>query len=121
MTAQDVSLDELFREVIGGAGGSDGPGARGRCRAGTGVRCRRTRNISRAGFCPRCHRRWVRRGKPGRVEEYVELTRDVGLARGAAARRMGVCERTAWRYEADLRQAASNWGVRRQRAGAVLV
>ena len=109
MTAQDVSLDELFREVIGVLAEAMVP-VRGRCRAGMGVRCRRTRNISRAGFCPRCHRRWVRRGKPGRVEEYVELTRDVGLARGAAAKRMGVCERTAWRYEADLRQAGEQLG-----------
>lgn len=28
---------------------------KGRCRAGMGVRCRRTRNIGRSGYCPRCH------------------------------------------------------------------
>jgi hypothetical protein len=27
---------------------------KGRCRGGMGVRCRRTRNISTGGYCPRC-------------------------------------------------------------------
>jgi len=68
------------------------------------------------GWIVACYHRWQRAGKPedgppavwrsknGRLEDYAWLTRDQGLSLPHAAGRMGVCERTAWRYEAQLRQ-----------------
>ena len=93
--------------VIGVLAAGLAPRSRRRC-PGVGSRCGvRTVRLSPAGYCPACHRRWVRMGKPGRLEEYVELTRDIGVPMDIAAKRMGVCERTARRYEADLRQAGA--------------
>ena len=43
-----------------------------------------------------------------RLEDYAELTRELGETREAAAMRLGVCERTIWRYEARLRSGAGN-------------
>jgi hypothetical protein len=109
-----VSGTDLY-PVIGVLADAMSP-VRGRCRAGMGVRCRRTRNITRAGYCPRCHRRWLRQCRMGRLEEYAELTREVGLPRVDAAKRVGVCERTAWRYEADLRAGQEAAGMERRAA-----
>ncbi|MCO6011449.1 hypothetical protein NE236_41520 [Actinoallomurus purpureus] len=65
-------------------------------------------------WCRACHSRWERAGRPasgpppkrnGRVGEYAELTRDQHYTLVNAAARMGISERTAWRYEARLRAA----------------
>lgn len=63
-------------------------------------------------WCRRCARRWRRAGRPAdgpppyrtrRWDEYAELTREMGHTLRQAAERMGITERTAWRYEARLR------------------
>lgn len=70
----------------------------------------------RGGFdwCIPCYNRWARAGRPdtgppprrnGRYEEYAELTREQHYTLRNAAARMGISERTAWRYEARLRAA----------------
>lgn len=65
------------------------------------------------GWCKACWGRWDRAGRPaagpppssyGRYDEYFELTRDQQYTLKNAAARMGVCERTAQRYEAHLRR-----------------
>lgn len=85
----------------------------------------------RGRFAVSCYERWQRAGKPasgppppmpaapqlaiarerstaarlGRLEDYSEL-RSWGVSVKDAARRTGVTERTAWRYEAVRRAAA---------------
>jgi hypothetical protein len=81
-------------------------------------------------MCSACGNRWDRAGRPAdgpppptppdeqralaweanraarrnRVEDYAELTRQFGLSRAEAAARLGITERTTWRYEATLRE-----------------
>lgn len=86
----------------------------GRCRC-----CRRSRAADprsrhwARGYCGGCYDRWRKRGFPAegppavsaraaRLEDYGDL-RSFGLSPEAAARRLGVSARTAWRYEAELR------------------
>lgn len=80
------------------------------------------------GWITACYWRWFRAGKPAdgppplppgyrprpalhkgpasdRIEDYGWLRREQGLTREQAAERLGVCERTAWRYERALRLA----------------
>lgn len=40
-----------------------------------------------------------------RMEDYAELTREFDVPMPEAITRVGICERTAWRYEADIRAA----------------
>jgi hypothetical protein len=80
------------------------------------------------GWCYGCNGRWIRAGRPdtgpppplphdrqmaamrevwqervaGRAEDYQWLTRELRMSRAEAAARLGVSERTAWRYEARL-------------------
>lgn len=42
-----------------------------------------------------------------RVEDYQWLREDVGMTREAAMQRLGICERTAYRYEKRLREAGN--------------
>lgn len=85
-----------------------------------------TRNSRRPrrGYCPRCYERWRIHGFPecgppplfaavaGRRADYAEL-RSWRLTVAEAAARLGVSERTAWRYEAELRDAQSaGWPAR---------
>ena len=64
-------------------------------------------------LCPKHRRTAAQAGRArysqvraARVEDYAEL-RSWGLTRVQAAQRLGVCERTAWRYEAGQRQVAA--------------
>lgn len=81
------------------------------------------------GWILTCYKRWLRAGKPeegpppplslpeigrmhsaakaGRVEDYEWLTRDEGLTLYAAAERLGISSRTAWRYERALRESVA--------------
>lgn len=45
----------------------------------------------------------IERDKNRRLAEYRKLTREQGVTREDAAVRMGICDRTAWRYEKQLR------------------
>ncbi len=85
------------------------------CRCG----CRREADRWGMGFTLSCYQRWSRSGRPevfgpprwtwglgvraGRLEDYAELRREHGLSIAQAALRLGVCRRTADRYEAELR------------------
>lgn len=44
--------------------------------------------------------------RPARLEDYAELRSEYRETLAAAAARVGISERTAWRYEAELRRAA---------------
>ncbi|WP_329520533.1 hypothetical protein [Spirillospora sp. NBC_01491] len=88
--------------------------------------CGRTGEHAGRGWILACHRRWRAAGRPdtgppppsrrypsttaaaiaGRIEDYRELTRDHGLTVTAAALRLGVDARTAFRYEARIRKEA---------------
>ena len=86
-------------------------------------RCRECGGRPRGGYlrqelCGACYDRWLRAGKPegvpvpwsgkrGRVEDYAELRLERHLSVAAAALRLRVCQRTAERYEAELRRVAS--------------
>ena len=75
------------------------------------------------GWISGCIKRWRNAGRPpegpppprdpteeqrqerlARVEEYVFFTREYGLSREDAAGRLGICLRTAERYERTLRE-----------------
>jgi hypothetical protein len=66
--------------------------------------------IESRGLCAACRRRNRDRGtlgefgyvKADRLADYAEL-RGLGVPVPAAAARLGVSERTAWRYEAELK------------------
>ncbi len=78
-------------------------------------RCSRCGHHAR-GLCRSCYDRWYRAGRPADVpgqsefrsgrpamarrEDYLWMRDEQGLTRPEAAARLGVCERTAWRYEA---------------------
>lgn len=90
--------------------------------------CGDTKRHGAYGWCHACYTRWDRAGRPedgppqktsplavlelawqahserrkGRLEDYQDL-RSWGLTVERAARRLGLSERTAWRYEAALR------------------
>jgi hypothetical protein len=73
--------------------------------------CGQWRRYHSNGWCKCCWRRWVDAGRPAsgpppspyrRWPEYAELTRDMGHTLRQAAERMGISERTAWRYEAHI-------------------
>jgi hypothetical protein len=66
-----------------------------------------TRAASRPWTGPGPHGRGVSKGAviiAGRIEDYAELTREQYYTLPNAAARMGISERTAWRYEARLRE-----------------
>ena len=73
--------------------------------------CHRSGEIVARGLCSSCRGRFRRdktitewgRTRADRVEDYAWLTRECGEPLPAAAARVGVCERTAWRYEKQLR------------------
>lgn len=76
--------------------------------------CGHAKPIDAFGWCKPCYKRWDRAGRPdsgppprrvGRVDEYFELTREQYYTLPNAAARMGISERTAWRYEARIRAA----------------
>ena len=78
------------------------------CRCGCGG-C-----AQKMGFTTAHYERWRRQGRPEelppagarrrwRIEDYADLTRSLGESLYSAAERMGISERTAWRYEAALR------------------
>ena len=85
------------------------------------------------GLCGTCYKRWDRWGRPAEVppphtrgpgrsradrrEDYAELL-SWGETRQQAARRLGISERTAWRYEAELRPACVPVDVQQQERGA---
>lgn len=89
--------------------------------------CGRTGAHHAFGWIHPCYRRWAAAGKPSagppapfsrprkphpgcdveqRLEEYLELTYELGLTRDQAAERLNVSVRTAVRYEARLRDQA---------------
>lgn len=85
------------------------------CRCG----CNRSGVHVNSGFIGACYQRWLRAGKPAggpptpqlphplgpradRVEDYAFL-RAHGVSVAEAAARVGVCARTGWDYEAQLR------------------
>ncbi len=84
-----------------------------------GCRCGCGRPVFRWDLGRTCYRRWLRWGRPAevppprmrgrsrsraaRLEDYSEL-RSWGEGVSRAARRVGISERTAWRYEAERRQ-----------------
>lgn len=86
------------------------------CRCG----CGREPDHWGRGFTLSCYQRWIRAGRPekfgpprwmwgqgvreGRLEDYGWLRNEQRLPLAAAAERLGVCERTAWRYERSLRE-----------------
>lgn len=89
--------------------------------APTCARCPRPRRYPTCGLCDPCYQQWRRDGRPdlgtwqphvqcstsaesvaGRREDYAEL-RGFGLSVEDAAARLGVHERTGWRYERQLR------------------
>ena len=75
--------------------------------------CGQVRVIAHRGLCDPCTNRYERDGtitqwgyvKADRVADYAWLRRSGELLTVAAAR-VGVSERTAWRYEAQLKDAA---------------
>ena len=89
---------------------------------GRACRCGCGKPVHARGLAGACYHRWLYRGKPevvpppgqkgndgkrqDRLEDFAEL-RQWGESLAAAAMRLGVCRRTAERYEADLRSAAS--------------
>lgn len=81
------------------------------------------------GYCARCYKRWGDHGYPaagppppgraglhagsersaaGRREDYAELRQLHGLTVLEAAVRLGIVRRTAYRYEAAIRAAATS-------------
>jgi hypothetical protein len=78
--------------------------------------CGRHRPHKGRDWCGACHSRWLRADCPdtgpppprnGRYEEYYELTREQHYTLANAAARMGICERTAYRYEARIAKAGT--------------
>ena len=75
--------------------------------------CGNVRPLITRGLCDRCRHRHRDNGtlddfgylKADRVQDYAWL-RKSGETLPVAASRIGVSERTAWRYEAELRSAA---------------
>ena len=73
--------------------------------------CERTRPILSRGLCRSCKDRHLLDGaleefgylKADRMTDYEWLTRQCGELLPAAAARIGISERTAWRYEKQLR------------------
>lgn len=77
--------------------------------------CGKRPRAHRNGLCKICYNRWVYYGRPedgppppyaaklARMEDYAFL-RAQGKTRVEAAERMGICRRTAERYEAQLRR-----------------
>jgi hypothetical protein len=69
------------------------------------------------GWCSRCYSRWRHAGRPAdgppssgpaaRREDYYWLRDEQGLTIGQAAERVGICHRTAQRYEARRKAVAS--------------
>ena len=73
----------------------------------------------RSGLAKSCYDRWLYHGRPepppppgrpsaygprlGRLEDYAEL-RSWGESIASAAARLGVSERSGWRYESELRR-----------------
>ena len=76
--------------------------------------CERVRPLVTRGLCDTCRHRYERDGtigewgyvKADRVADYARL-RLADYPVPVAASRIGVSERTAWRYEAQLRGAAA--------------
>jgi hypothetical protein len=72
--------------------------------------CGRLMPMDARGLCSACYTRNLDGGtlgefgyvKADRVADYAEL-RGLGVPVPAAAARLGVSERTAWRYEAELK------------------
>jgi len=79
--------------------------------------CGETRGHYARGWCRPCWIRWNRAGQPeagpppvkheGRREEYWELTRVQHLSREEAARRLGMSDRNARRYETYFKAQAA--------------
>jgi hypothetical protein len=75
--------------------------------------CGRLMPIDARGLCSACYWRNRDHGtldefgcvKASRLADYAELRR-LGVPVPVAAARLGVSERTAWRYEAEARRAA---------------
>ena len=88
------------------------------------VSCERNRPLCARGLCDACRGLFRRDGtiaqwgyvKADRIADYARL-RLVGYHVPLAASRIGISERTAWRYEAELRDASSSgWPVTREAA-----
>ena len=86
--------------------------------------CEKVRPLITRGLCDPCRHRYEFDGtitdwgyvKADRVQDYAWL-RKSGETLPVAASRIGVSERTAWRYEAELRDASSaRWPVSREAA-----
>ena len=79
------------------------------CRLDDCADCGRLMPMECRGLCAACRKRNGARGtlgefgyvKADRVADYAELRR-AGVPVPVAAARLGVSERTAWRYEAEL-------------------
>lgn len=86
-------------------------------RVGVGVcaDCGRVRPIPSRGLCHGCRHRHQDAGtlaewgytREDRIADYAALRRDPEVTPAAAAARIGVSSRTAYRYEAALREAAA--------------
>ena len=89
--------------------------------------CEQIRPLPSRGLCVPCRELHRKAGteaefgyvKADRLADYADLRRDGELLEVAAAR-IGISERTAWRYEAELRDAAASagWPVSRSEAAA---
>lgn len=77
--------------------------------------CERVRPLIERGLCDSCRSLRRKDGtigdygyvKTDRMQDYAEL-RQFGESVAVAASRVGVSERTGWRYEAQLREADRN-------------
>lgn len=81
------------------------------------VSCGKTRHLHCRGLCETCRWRYRSDGtitefgyvKADRIADYAARRR-AGASVPVAAARTGVCERTGWRYEAELKDAARSAG-----------
>jgi hypothetical protein len=88
------------------------------------VSCGEDRDLCCRGLCGRCRAQARRDGtvddfgyvKADRLADFTELRRSCSVA--VAAARLGVCERTGWRYEADRGRAQLKALLRRERSAA---